>query len=225
MARLAVLAAALVAAVLVARSAGLSAYLGLDGVDRLRDWVEGFGALAPLVFIAVYAAATVAFIPGTPLSLLAGVVFGALLGMVWVVIGATVGATLAFLIGRYAARDVVASWAARNPRMGALDRGVERHGWRMLLVTRLVPLFPFNLQNYAYGLTGIRTPTYVLLTAVCIVPGAAVYTLAGGSIAAARDDLTRTFVLLGAAAVLLVAVSLLPRLLRGRSGPPGTGVG
>ena len=209
---------ALVALVVVARLTGLSGYIGLDGLDRLRAWIVGFGVAAPIVFVAIYAVATVAFLPGTPLSLLAGLVFGPVFGALWAVIGATIGATLSFLVGRYAARGLVEGWTANNERVRRLDEGVERHGWRMLLLTRLVPVFPFNLQNYAYGLTGIGLGTYVLLTAVCIVPGAAVYTFAGGSLASARQNSTQAFVYLGVAAVLLVAVSLIPRLIRRRSG-------
>ena len=207
---------ALVAAVVVARLTGLSEYVSLDGLNRLRDWINGFGPVAPLVFIAIYVVATVAFLPGTPLTLLAGLVFGPVLGTLWAVIGATIGATLAFLVGRYAARDLVEGWTARDERVKKLDEGVEKQGWRILLVTRLVPVFPFNLQNYAYGITGIGLGTYVLLTAVCIIPGAAVYAFAAGSLASARENLTETFVYLGIAAALLVALSLIPGWLRRR---------
>lgn len=209
--------AALVAVVAVARLTGLSGYISLDGLGHLRDWIDGFGATAPIVFIAVYAVATVAFLPGTPLSLLAGLVFGPVFGALWAVIGATIGATLAFLVGRYAARGLVEGWTANNERVRKLDEGVERQGWRMLLITRLVPVFPFNLQNYAYGLTKIGLGTYVLLTAVCIIPGAAVFTFAGGSLASAQQNLTRTFVYLGVAAVLFVAVSLIPGWIQNRN--------
>ena len=207
---------ALVALVVIARLTGLSEYASLDGLNRLRDWINGFGLVAPLVFVTIYAVATVAFLPGTPLSLLAGLVFGPVFGTLWAVIGATIGATLAFLVGRYAARGLVEGWTANNERVKKLDEGVERQGWRMLLITRLVPLFPFNLQNYAYGITKIGLGTYVLLTAVCIIPGAAAYTFAGGSLASAQQDLTRTFVYLGIAAVFFVVVSLIPGLLRRR---------
>ena len=209
---------ALAAVLVFARLTGLSEYVSLDGLDRLRDWIDGFGALAPLVFVAIYAAATVAFLPGTPLSLLAGLVFGPVFGTLWAVIGATIGATLAFLIGRYAARGLVQAWTANDERVRRLDEGVERQGWRMLLITRLVPIFPFNLQNYAYGLTKIGLGTYVSLTAVCIIPGAAVYTFAGGSLASAQQDLTRTFVYLAVAAGLLVALSMIPGWIRRRGG-------
>ena len=208
---------ALVVAVAIVRLTGLSEYISLDGLNRLKDWINGFGVIAPVVFVALYAVATVAFLPGTPLSLLAGLVFGPVLGAVWAVIGATIGATLAFLVGRYAARGLVEDWTANNERIRKLDEGVERQGWRMLLITRLVPVFPFNLQNYAYGITGIGLLTYVLLSAICIIPGAAVYTFAGGSLASAQADLTRTFIYLGIAAVLFVVVSLIPGWLRKRN--------
>lgn len=207
---------ALLLALIAARLTGLTQYIGLDGLNSLRDWIDSFGVIAPIVFIAIYVVATVAFLPGAPLSLLAGLVFGAVWGTLWTVIGATLGATLAFLIGRYAARGLVETWTASNERVRKLDEGVEKHGWRMLVITRLVPLFPFNLQNYAYGLTGIRGGTYVLLTGICIVPGVIVYTFAGGSLASAREDLTRTFVYLGVAAVFFVLVSLIPGWLRRR---------
>jgi uncharacterized membrane protein YdjX (TVP38/TMEM64 family) len=208
---------ALVALVAVARLTGLSEYVSLDGLERLRGWIDGFGVAAPLVFVAIYVVATVAFLPGTPLSLLAGLVFGPVFGAMWAVVGATIGATLAFLIGRYAARGLMEGWTSSNERLRRLDEGVERQGWRMLLITRLVPVFPFNLQNYAYGLTKIGLVTYVLLTAVCIIPGAAAYTFAGGSLRSAGQDPTRTFVYLGVAAVLFVAVSLIPGYIQRRN--------
>ena len=217
MGRLVGIGLALLAFVVVARVTGLSGYISLDGLGRLRDWIGGFGVAAPLVFIAIYVVATVAFLPGTPLSLLAGLVFGPVFGTLWAVIGATIGATLAFLVGRYAARGLVEGWTSNNERLKRLDEGVERQGWRMLLITRLVPLFPFNLQNYAYGLTKIGLGTYVLLTALCIIPGAAAFTFAGGSLASARQDPTRTFVYLGIAAVLFVAISLIPGWIQKRN--------
>lgn len=216
--RLALIASALLLAFVVARLTGLTGFISLEGLDQLRGWIDGFGILAPVVFVVLYVAATVAFLPGAPLSLLAGLIFGPVWGTVWTVLGATVGAALAFFVGRYAARGLVEGWTAENERVRKLDEGVEKHGWRMLVITRLVPLFPFNLQNYAYGLTRIGGGKYVVLTALCIVPGSAVYTFAGGSLASAREDLGRTFVYLGVAAVFFVLVSLIPGWLRRRGG-------
>ncbi len=96
----------LLAIVAIAYGTGLTSYVSLDNLDMLRGWIDGFGALAPIIFIVVYAAAVVAFLPATPLTLLAGLVFGAVWGTLWAWIGATLGATLAFLVGRYAAREL-----------------------------------------------------------------------------------------------------------------------
>lgn len=205
---------ALVAVIVVVRATGLTNYLSLDNLARLRDYVEDFGPAAPLVFIVGYAVATVAFLPGTPLTLLAGLAFGPVMGAIYAVTGATIGLTLAFLVARYAARGLVASWVEENERMKRLDTEVGRQGWRILLITRLVPIFPFNLQNYAYGLTRIRLVTYVLISAICIIPATLVYTFAGGSITS--GDLTRTFIYLGVAAVFFVILSLIPGWFRKR---------
>ena len=211
---------ALLAVVVLARLSGLADYLSLENLGRLRDYINSFGVAAPVVFILGYALATVAFLPGTPFTLLGGLVFGPVLGAVYATVGATIGATLAFLVARYAARGVVVSWVSRDERLQRIDDGVERQGWRMLVITRLVPLFPFNLQNYAYGLTKIGLPTYTLVTAICIIPAVVVYTFAGGSLTTAGENLTRTFVYLGIAAVVFVLLSLIPGLIRRRSSEP-----
>ncbi|CAN5842776.1 TVP38/TMEM64 family protein [soil metagenome] len=216
--RFGILVLALVAIVITARLTGVTNLLSLDNLGRLREYIEGFGPAAPVVFIVVYAVATVAFLPGTPLSLLAGLAFGPVLGSLYVLIGATAGLTLAFLVARYAARGLVASWVEDNERLKRLDGEVERQGWRILVITRLVPLFPFNLQNYAYGLTKIGFGTYVIVSAICIIPGVIAYTFAGGSVSS--GDLTRTFIYLGIAAVFFVLLSLIPGWLRWRAGIP-----
>lgn len=216
--RLAALVFALAAVVILARITGLTSFLSLDNLGRLRDYVESFGPVAPLVFILGYAVATVAFLPGTPLTLLGGLAFGPVLGSVYVMAGATLGLTLAFLVARYAARGLVASWVEQNERLQKLDEEVERQGWRILVITRLVPLFPFNLQNYAYGLTRIGLGTYVLVSAICITPGVIAYTFAGGSVTS--GDLTRTFIFLGIAAVFFVLLSLIPGWIRRKNRLP-----
>ena len=215
--RLGGIALALLAAIVIARLTGVTEYISLDNLGRLRDWISGFGVLAPIVFIAIYVVAVVAFLPATPLTLLSGLVFGAVWGTLWTWIGATIGATLAFLVGRYAARNLVEEWTTNNERIQKLDRGVEEQGWRILLITRLVPLFPFNLQNYAYGITKVGLGTYTLLTAVCILPGVIVYAFAGGSLAAAEQGLTQTFIYLGVAAVFFVLLSFIPGWIKKRN--------
>jgi uncharacterized membrane protein YdjX (TVP38/TMEM64 family) len=208
-------AAALLGALATAtRVTGLAEYLSLEEVGRLEGWIESLGPAAPLIFIIVYAAATVAFLPGTPLTLIAGLAFGPFWGTVWALDGATAGATLAFLAGRYVARGAVESWAEGSERLKRLDEKVERQGWRILVVTRLVPLFPFNLQNYAYGITQIKLGTYITASAICMTPGVAIYAFAGGSLASA--GLAKASIYLSIAAIFFVLVSLLSNRLKKR---------
>lgn len=155
---------------LTAWATGLADLLSVENLGLLRDWANGFGALAPVVYVVAYAAATVFFLPATPLTLLAGLAFGPLWGSVYAFIGATTGLVLAFLISRYVARGLVRSWVEENERLRRIDEGVERQGWRMLVITRLVPVFPFNAQNYAYGLTRVTFPTYAVVSAICMAP-------------------------------------------------------
>jgi len=216
---LAVVAAA--AVVLLARALGLHEVARPEHLARLREWVEGFGSLAPAVFVAGYVIAELLFVPALPLTLLAGLAFGPLWGTVWAWTGATLGAVAAFAVARYLARGTVERWIASSPRLARLDAAVAEHGWRILMVTRLVPVFPFNLQNFAYGLTRIGFAHYVLVTALCILPGTAAYALAAGALSAGGTDSTPLVTYLGAAVGLIVAVSLLPRWLRRRSRAAG----
>jgi len=221
--RLAVIAVVIIGLIVAVRVTGTAKYISLDGLNQLRDWIDGFGILAPLAFMGIFILATVAFLPGLPLGLLGGAIFGAVWGTLWTLIAATIGATLAFLVGRYAARDMVSSLMQKNENLKKLDEGIEKHGWRMLMITRLVPVFPFNAQNYVYGLTRVKFSTYVIFTAIFMIPGTAVFTFAGGSLAAAEENLTRTFLFLGIAAVLFVFISLIPRWIGKRYSSEVTG--
>jgi uncharacterized membrane protein YdjX (TVP38/TMEM64 family) len=142
------------------------------------EWVEGLGAIAPIAFIGIYIVATVAFLPGSILTLGAGVVFGVWLGAVYVFIGATLGATAAFLVGRYSVRDWVAQKIAGNDKFNAIDRAVGKEGLKIVLLTRLSPVFPFNLLNYAFGLTGVSLRDYVI-GSVGMIPGTLMYVYIG----------------------------------------------
>ena len=176
--------------VLVAAFALLVAarWLGVGGALRgLLQWISLLGAIAPVVFIASYIMACVLFIPGSIMTIGAGVLFGVAWGSVYVSIGATIGATLAFLIGRYFARDWVAARLAGNPTFEAIDAAVGREGWKIVGLTRLSPVFPFNLLNYAYGLTRVSLRDYVIASWIGMLPGAVMYTYIGSLI----GDLTR----------------------------------
>jgi uncharacterized membrane protein YdjX (TVP38/TMEM64 family) len=215
--RLGVTVAALILAVVVVRSLGVTDLVRLEHLGRLQARIDAFGAWAPVVFMVGYVIAIVAFVPALPLTLLGGLAFGTARGTLYVVTAATVGACLAFLIARYAARAAVERWIAGWPALVRMDRAVARHGFRIVMITRLVPIFPFTLQNYAYGLTSIRFWSYAVTSFLCIIPATLAFTAAAGAVVAGAWDARRMGLLLALAAVLLVGLSLLPRWLRGRS--------
>jgi uncharacterized membrane protein YdjX (TVP38/TMEM64 family) len=215
--RLLLVALVAVALIGLGRALGLADLVRLENLARLREWITGFGPWAPAVFIAGYVLAVVAFVPALPLTILGGLVFGPLWGTVHVSIASTVGACLSFLIARYAARATVERWMAPYPALGRIDRAVARHGFRIVMITRLVPIFPFNLQNYAYGLTSIGFGAYAITSWLCMLPATVAFTVAAGAVVTGAWDARRMLLLLGLAGALLVALSLLPRWLRGRS--------
>jgi len=205
------------AGALLARSLGVQRLFQADTLAVLKSRIDAYGAWAPVLFIVGYALAELVFVPALPLTLLGGLVFGPVRGTIVVSIGATLGAALAFLAARYAARGLVEGWVRANPRLARIDAAVAEHGWRILMITRLVPLFPFNLQNFAYGLTRIPFWTFVGLSWLCMLPGTAAFALAGGALGEGGGNPRRTLAYLGAAGVLIVLVSLLPRWLHRRS--------
>jgi len=154
---------------------------GFNPQDLLRsalEWINSLGAIGAIAYIGLYIIATVAFLPGSIVTLGAGVVFGLVLGALYVFIGASLGATVAFLIGRYLARDWVFKKIANNEKFRAIDEAVGREGFKIVLLTRLSPVFPFNLLNYAFGVTGVSLKDYVL-GFVGMIPGTIMYVYLG----------------------------------------------
>ena len=160
--RLALLALVVVAVGALVFGLGLHDWARPERLARVRAAIETYGAWGPLLFVAGYVVGELLFFPGLPLTLLGGLVFGPVWGTLYVWIAATLSAALAFLVARHLARGTVERWIVQSPRLARIDDAVGRHGWRILMVTRLVPLFPFNLQNYAYGLTRIPFWTYLV---------------------------------------------------------------
>jgi uncharacterized membrane protein YdjX (TVP38/TMEM64 family) len=140
--------------------------------------IQSVGPAAPIAFIAIYAFAVVALIPASLLTIAGGAVFGLLPGVTYSLIGATLGSTGAFLIGRYAARRLVARRLAAMPRFSAIERAVSARGRRIVLLLRLSPVVPFNFLNYALGLTTISAWDFIIAS-LGTVPGAFVYSYAG----------------------------------------------
>jgi len=150
---------------------------GFNPQELLRNalqWIEGLGVWGGIAFIV----AAVAFLPGSVLTLGAGLVFGVVLGAIYVFVGATLGAIAAFLVGRYLARGWVSKKIAGNDKFAAIDSAVAQEGFKIVLLTRLSPVFPFNLLNYAFGVTGVSLKDYAL-GSVGMIPGTLLYVYIG----------------------------------------------
>ena len=147
-------------------------------LPQFAAWADGLGVWGPLVFVAGYALATVAFIPGSILTLAAGAIFGLVKVTVVVFVAATLGASLAFLVSRHLARSAIERKMTDNPRFAAIDRAVGAQGRRLVFLLRLSPVFPFNLLNYALGLTKVRFLDY-FLASVGMLPGTLLYVYYG----------------------------------------------
>ncbi|MDZ8056560.1 MAG: TVP38/TMEM64 family protein [Aulosira sp. ZfuVER01] len=145
--------------------------------DALQ-WIDSLGSVGAIAFIALYIIATVAFLPGSILTLGSGVVFGVVWGSLYVFIGATLGATAAFLVGRYLARGWVSRKISGNKKFAAIDNAVGKAGLKIVLLTRLSPIFPFNLLNYAFGITGVSLKDY-FIGSVGMIPGTIMYVYIG----------------------------------------------
>jgi uncharacterized membrane protein YdjX (TVP38/TMEM64 family) len=181
-------------------------------VDLLLDQIRALGVWGPLAYIVLYSIAPSLFIPGFPLTIAGGALFGPVWGTVYTLIGATSGATLAFFIARYLA----AEWVEQRSQgiVKRLKEGVEQEGWRFVAFTRLVPLFPFNLLNYAFGLTKIRPLHYIVTSFFAMLPGAAAYSFvgyAGRESAVGGEGLALK---VAAALGLLIFVTMIPKFVR-----------
>lgn len=141
-------------------------------------WVESLGFWGPAAFIAIYNLATILFIPGSVLTLGGGVLFGVFWGSLYVFIAATFGATFAFLIGRYVSRDWVSRKIEKYPKFKAVDFAVSQEGLKIVFLTRLSPVFPFNLLNYAFGVTQVSLKDYIL-GSIGMIPGTVMYVYIG----------------------------------------------
>lgn len=155
-------------------------------IPQFAEWVDTLGFWGPFVFILGYALATVAFIPGSLLTLAAGAIFGLVKGTAYVFVGAAIGSALAFLVARYGARRFVERRLEGHPRFKTVDRACAREGLKIVCLLRLSPAFPYNLLNYALGLTSVRFRDYVIAS-LGMIPATFLYVYYGkaiGSLAA-----------------------------------------
>lgn len=166
------------ALLLVAVAAGWFFLPTKDWIQQFSEWIKGFGVFGVIIFGVAYAVAVVALAPASPLTIAAGLAFGP-----WafplVLVAATAGATLAFLVARYVVRDKVKGLVEERPKFKAVDEAVSEDGWKIVGLLRLSPLVPFNLQNYFFGVTEVGLLPYVVATFVGIIPGTILYVYLG----------------------------------------------
>jgi uncharacterized membrane protein YdjX (TVP38/TMEM64 family) len=204
-----------VALVVVALIAAWSLLPIGDWLQAFRQWIASLGVWGYLIFAAVYIVATVLVAPGSPLTITAGLAFG-IAGIPLVVIAATIGAALAFLVARYLARARVERMTEQRPKFKAVDQAVTEDGWKVVMLLRLSPVVPFNLQNYMFGVSDIKFWHYVGATFIGIMPGTALYVYLGAIGAAAGSSgsggvLKWTFFGIGLVATVVVTVLITRR--------------
>lgn len=185
-------------------------------LEQFNLWVGELGTIGVVIFALVYVLATVLLLPGAILTVGAGFVFGLGWGFVAVSAGSTIGAGLAFLIGRFLARDKIEAMTSDKPKFRSVDRAIGRKGAKLILLLRLSPLIPFNLSNYFYGLTAVRFWPYVVASWIGMMPGTLLYvyfgTLGRAGVEAAtgtesgRSPLEWSLLAVGLIATLVVTV-------------------
>lgn len=184
-----------------------------EWVKAFSDWVQKLGAAGVVVFIAVYAIATVLFLPGWIFTVAAGLVFGVIGGTAVALSGAIIGCSLAFLCGRYLVRKRVESATKGNKKFRAIDEAIGKQGWKIIGLLRLSPLIPFNLSNYFYGVTAVKFLPYLLASAVGMLPGTLLYAYLGGAGKAGlgggdQHQSPLKYVLLGVGLLATIAVTI-----------------
>lgn len=169
-------------AFLIAAAAALALGYALDAPALLQqglEWCKNLGWPGYAVFALLYIAACVFFIPGTILTLGGGAIYGVAVGFVLVSVSSVLGASCAFLVGRYLARDAIARRVEGNARFQTIDKAVADEGWKIVFLTRMSPVFPFNLLNYGFGLTRVPFRHYFLASWIGMIPGTAMYVYIG----------------------------------------------
>jgi len=189
----------------------------IQDVEAMQEFFKSFGVWGYLIFILVFIAACVFMLPGSMLTIVAGMAFGPITGGIVSLLGATLGATAAFLVSKYVARSMIEDKIGKNEMFKKIDDGVEKNGTSFLILTRLVPVFPFSFQNYAYGLTKIKIGTYFIVSLICMAPGAFIYAYMAGEIVT-NGFSVGLLVKFALAGVILFGISLIPKYIAKKKG-------
>ena len=189
----------------------------LTDVQGLQAWIADFGPLGYVVFGLLYIFSCLLMLPGSALTIVAGIAFGPVVGGLLALVSATLGATAAFVTARFLLRNIILEKFGTNPMFKKIDNGVAENGVSFLILTRLVPVFPFSLQNYAYGLTGINLVTYIFVSLITMAPGAFIFAYMAGDIAT-NGVSAMLLVKFAAAGLVLFGVSLIPKYIAKKQG-------
>lgn len=189
----------------------------IQDVEAMQAFFKSFGVWGYFIYVLVYAACCVFMLPGSMMTIVAGIAFGPVIGGLTALIGATLGATAAFLVAKYVARGMIEDKIGQNEMFKKIDDGVEQNGASFLILTRLVPVFPFSFQNYAYGLTKIELKTYFFVSLICMAPGAFIYAYMAGEIVLNGFSIG-LLVKFAVAGIALFAVSLIPKYIAKKKG-------
>lgn len=195
---------------LLAKNFGVFHYL--KNRVELERVIKDMGVLAPAVYIVIYTIVTLSCVSPVPIAIVGGIVFGGLFGVLYTVIGAGIGLSLAFLIARYVARGFIEKKFGKSEIFKKVENGVKNDGWFILAVTRFLPIFPFGLQNYLYGLTSIKFGLYSILSILFILPGTTAFILLGGAVAS--GDIQKAIKVSIVASLILFFMSIVARVIK-----------
>ncbi len=188
---------------------------------ELQNWIKEFGIVAPVVFVLVYIVATIFMIPGSALTLIAGAIFGLWFGIAYVVIGSNLGALVAYLLAKTRLREKFMKMTEGNSKFAALDKAIGENGFKMVLLTRLSPAFPFTLLNYFLGLTSVKTGAYMAANLLGMLPATFLFvyigSLANTAVSAANtwQLAMRIIGLLATIGVVIYVTWLAKKVMRG----------
>jgi len=187
--------------------------LSIDYLKRFTGRVRGLGILGVLLYLLIYMISVVLFMPSLPFTLFGGITYGIAWGTIIATSGDFLGSSLAFIIGRYLVKDKLEKRLKNNKAFHEINEGVQQEGWRIVAITRMVPLIPHWLQNYAYGITKISFKTYAIVCLLSILPGTAIWVFTINTVGRGQGDAKRSMFYLALATVAIVGLSYIPKYL------------
>ncbi|MFV0440758.1 MAG: TVP38/TMEM64 family protein [Lachnospirales bacterium] len=202
-------------ALIIARATGLMDFL--SNIDAMQSYFQSLGFVGYGIYILLYIVVAVFMLPASLVTIVAGIVFGPILGAVLALTGSTIGATMAFIIAKYIARDFIVEKFQGNSIFDKVDKGFKENGASFLILTRLVPIFPYNIQNYAYGITSMKVLPFALISFICMAPGAFIYAFMAGEIVTNGVSF-KLLVQFAIAGLILFFVSLIPKQIAKKKG-------